>query len=213
MGGIMCISLVMLVPPHRYMEKICKRMPLKVKYVTNDGDEFLGYYDRIQGRFTGLKLICDHLGIENLNAFTTLVFCYDWTKRFHVSFIDGYNMEINLNMNLRGDALPESIRVPSFFVIEVKPFHMLPYCYGVDIPVEFKRVTEMWGRNVEIRVYKGDISWTLSVHKRADWKCTCILNGWTTFRDDVQLGIGDKLYFQWKDESYKFTFEVVKAGN
>ncbi|KAL1804910.1 hypothetical protein ACET3Z_027978 [Daucus carota] len=55
-------------------------------------------------------------------------------------------------------ALLESIRVPSFFVIEVKPFHMLTYCYGVDIPVEFKRVTEMWGRNVEIRVYKGDIS-------------------------------------------------------
>ena len=84
------------------MEKICQIMPSKVKYVTNDGDEFRGYYHRIEGRFTGFKLICDHLGIENLNVFTTLVFCYDWTKRFHVSFIDGHNMEINVNMNLRG---------------------------------------------------------------------------------------------------------------
>lgn len=82
------------------MEKVIWRMPIKVKFVLDNGDEFRGFYHRREGIFTGFKQICDALGIDNFNAFTMLVFSYDWQKRIYISLYDARNVDMELNANM-----------------------------------------------------------------------------------------------------------------
>lgn len=71
----------------------------------------------------------------------------------------------------------------------------------------------MWGKIEEMSIFRGVRSWEIVIRKRADRKRTTIHERCIELRNDLNVAVGDKCWFKWKDESYHhFTVEVVKAS-
>lgn len=150
------------VPPRSFLVDFAPTMPTRVRYLLNNGNRFPGYYYRLDRTLSGLGGICGALGVQNLNSFDILVFTYDGIRGFTVSLFDGRNVDTIFDEHvLLSGRLSESLHRPPQFVVEVKPFHMLSYCHGVDVGVEFCNLSEMWSRRDHITVYKDDHSWNL----------------------------------------------------
>lgn len=91
-------------------------------------------------------------------------------------------------------------------------------CLGLNGPyltqgisVEFRNVLLCWERIDYITAFKGNHCWTLQIRKRCSWKRTFIHNGWLSFRDDLEVEVGDVILFRWKNETTRnFDIEVQK---
>ncbi|WOH00392.1 hypothetical protein DCAR_0519751 [Daucus carota subsp. sativus] len=131
--------------PTSFMTMVARKIPNIVTFVLNNGMEFLGYCSNGHGKFYALQAILEGVGLDDFRTLGYMVFTYDMSSTVKCSFFDGRNVEVILHDSpLEKDTLLASITLPKFFVIEVKPSHMLPYCYEVDIHVEYKNFTNMW---------------------------------------------------------------------
>lgn len=65
--------------------------------------------------------------------------------------------------------------------------------------------------NESIRVFKGKTCWTLGIKKRFDYTRPTINEGWTEFRDALQLQVGDVCVFRKKKSNVKkFSVQIIK---
>lgn len=70
----------------------------------------------------------------------------------------------------------------------------------------------MWDHRDHITVFKDDQCWELEIRKMGDCKRITIHDGWIELRNNLDLQIGNKCMFKWKDESiHKYTIEVERS--
>ncbi|KAL1831329.1 hypothetical protein ACET3Z_000980 [Daucus carota] len=201
-----------IVPPRSFLRMYGGQIPEWFTYVLKNHFIFGGHYEFLHRKLSGLSSICQGLRLDNFDRLELLVFTYDGDRIFRLSLFDGRNVEVGLDINvITYGNLRFRIRYPIQFNIEVMPSHMLRYCPGVTIPVEFKRFTNLWKKNDTIWVYKGSLSWEFEIRKSGKGKRTTIHGGWIHFRNALQLNVGDRCFFRWINESYNhFRVEIVK---
>ncbi|KAL1802776.1 hypothetical protein ACET3Z_031423 [Daucus carota] len=196
--------------PLAFVNRFGSNIPSSVDLIFNSSIRFVGDFIHKECKLTGLIQLCNMLGLPDLNKYVLLVFTYNGDKSFEINAYDS-SMTADLGNADTFSSYLVTENTAHSFEIEVKPFHMLRYAHGVDIPAAFKRLTDMWGMKKVINAYKEDQCWSLEVRKRVGFKQPIILDGWLNFRDGLKLGVGDKLIFKQKGgNNTNFTVEVVK---
>ncbi|XP_017234101.1 uncharacterized protein LOC108208124 isoform X2 [Daucus carota subsp. sativus] len=191
-------------------------IPPTVEFILNDGTMFLGKFIQQECKLTGLY----RLTKLNLSKIQVLVFTYNGDRTFKINIID-ISMTEGLQSAVEGEDVGTSVTPPNvsledpdqctYFEFEIKPFHMLKYAHGVDIPSFFKGLTDLWGKNDVINVSKGRRCWALAVKKRFDYKRPSILDGWIEFRDALKLEVGDVCVFSMKGRNIReFSVQVIR---
>ncbi|KAK1387362.1 hypothetical protein POM88_015540 [Heracleum sosnowskyi] len=199
------------VVPRYFLEVVGHLVPDKLELLVSSGLHVVGLFNRKDCKISGFASICNMLGVSKLNRFNALVLKYVLGNTFHVSCFDCsmsetavYPLPTEYAESLNGNSIA--------FEILVQPFHMLPYCHGVDVSVDFNFVREWWNRVDYITAYKDERCWSLQIRKRRDWKRTTIHKGWITFRDDMQISVGDVCVFRWKNDTvHNFNLDIVRA--
>ncbi|WOG86593.1 hypothetical protein DCAR_0205808 [Daucus carota subsp. sativus] len=120
---------------------------------------FCGHCEFLERKLSGLRSICEGLRLVDFDKLELLVNTYNGGRNFKLSLFDGTNVEIGLDLTaITSGHLVFTFLYPCYFNLEVNPSHMLTYCHDVDIPVQFKRLTELWKSKDTFHVYKGSLS-------------------------------------------------------
>ncbi|KAL1826920.1 hypothetical protein ACET3Z_005332 [Daucus carota] len=200
--------------PKAFMRMFGSKLPEWFCFVLKNHFRFGGHLDFLEGKITGLRKVCGGLKLANFQKLELLVFTYEMGRSLNLSLFDGHNVEVSLDVQaITYGSLFLTFRYPCHFKIEVMPSHMLKYCPGVTIPVEFKFLTDQWKKRDKITVCKGRLQWELEIRKARKGNRITINGGFIALRTDMQLDVGDCCFFRWINESYHhFRLEIVKGG-
>lgn len=71
-----------------------------------------------------------------------------------------------------------------------------------------------WFKTDYISAYIGTRCWMLQIRHHRDWNRTTINDDWCTFRDGLQLAVGDTCVFEWRDGTIRnFNVQVLKKDH
>lgn len=69
----------------------------------------------------------------------------------------------------------------------------------------------MWDKCQTISVYSENRHWKLQTHKRDDYHCRTIEDGWQAFRDGMKVDEGDLCIFECPMDTFdQFSVRVMK---
>ncbi|KAK1375385.1 hypothetical protein POM88_031578 [Heracleum sosnowskyi] len=202
------------VVPQLFVDRVGDLVPDKLELVVSSGQQLVAHFKRKDCEISGLASLCNMLSFRYLNQFHILHFNYVLGNRFNVTAFDDSMTETPIYPKPYEHGETEMGNSTAFEIL-VQPFHMLRYCHGVDVSVDFRDVRDWWNKLDYITAYIGNRCWTLQVRKRANWKRTTIHDGWIEFRNDLDLAVGDVCAFHWRNDTvHNFDVCVLKAvGN
>ncbi|XP_063938707.1 uncharacterized protein LOC135148264 [Daucus carota subsp. sativus] len=134
-------------PTPAFLERCAVLLPDRITYIISNGKKFHGSYCHNAERFTGLRSLCDIVGVDDLSAFHMMLYEYHWQSVIKISVFDKDLNEIVFSGTpLSKDANSHCPSIGSYFAITISPKHMNEDCYTVDIPNEFSDLVNMWDK-------------------------------------------------------------------
>ncbi|KAL1827486.1 hypothetical protein ACET3Z_005898 [Daucus carota] len=170
-------------------------VPQTINYQLSNGSVLDGRYDNEKGRLFGLQ---QFYKLYNMSWFDTIVLTYNGNNVFNVRGFGKDCMEKRPFMNSIG-----------YFEIEVKPYHLQEYDFGVTIPVKFHGVLDDIGQCENLDIRHGESRWTVLLKKRM--KRAELHSGWTLLRKELELKVGDICLFRRTGSKLKFFLDVYRS--